>query len=333
MDITFCTLSDDLYFLGTVALINSLRLTNHTGRVVILDVGLRPSQRARLGAHATVIPVPKKEKLHPTQYKAFVHRLRLSGIIALIDSDMIITDSLVDIFKLAEHGRIGVFPDPRADRWFAEWEPLFDLRAPPRRQTYVNAGFVCFAVDHWPTLLERFWRACQRVDPREAFGRPDSPFWAGDQDALNAILMSEVPGEALALQAAGLEAYPDQLGLADTKVIDAPSLRCLLHDRSPLLLHYSLAPKAWERRAWLRVRADAYVRLLRRLLVAQDVSISLSREEVPVWLRPGARGWLALRSLDVMHGSGAWVRRRLPRGLDSRVGRIKDEWVSRTNEL
>jgi hypothetical protein len=51
---TYYTVSDHRFFLGTVALLNSLRLTNNGGDFVVLDVDLTPSERELLSDHATV---------------------------------------------------------------------------------------------------------------------------------------------------------------------------------------------------------------------------------------------------------------------------------------
>jgi hypothetical protein len=44
-EVTHYTVSDHRYFLGTVALLNSLSLTGTVGELVVLDAGLRPKQR------------------------------------------------------------------------------------------------------------------------------------------------------------------------------------------------------------------------------------------------------------------------------------------------
>ena len=88
--------------------------------------------------------------------------------------------------------------------------------------------------------------------------RFEQPFWAGDQDVLNAILASEVPEEALSELPEEEEAYPDDL--LETVVVDERNLTCELRGRPTTILHYSLGPKAWDRKAWVRLRDDAYVR-------------------------------------------------------------------------
>ncbi|MGH9892863.1 MAG: hypothetical protein ACREA0_12910, partial [bacterium] len=88
---TICTAS---YFPGTVAMLNSLRLTGNRGEIVILDRGLVPWQRRVLEQHATVVDIPATSSGHPTRLKAYPHLFGYTGLIVFIDSDMIVTRSL-----------------------------------------------------------------------------------------------------------------------------------------------------------------------------------------------------------------------------------------------
>ena len=45
---TYFTVSTHRFFLGTVALLNSLRLTGNAGELVVLDAGLTPDERELL---------------------------------------------------------------------------------------------------------------------------------------------------------------------------------------------------------------------------------------------------------------------------------------------
>jgi hypothetical protein len=95
-------------------------------------------------------------------------------------------------------------------------------------------------------------------------------------------------------------------------VVDARTLRCELRGEPISILHYSLAPKAWQRRAMVRLRDDAYVRLLPRLLFGDDVAVRLEPKSVPVWLRPGARGRALVRGADLAHGGVRGAVHALP---------------------
>jgi len=310
---TFYTIADAGFFPGLVALLNSLRLTANAGEVVVLDRGLTPEQRMRVVEHVTLVELPAALAGRPMLLKAYPHLLGASGTIVLVDSDMIVTRSLDDIVTRAQDGRICAFPDHRshAGRWFAEWHDELGLRAPLRRRIYLNAGFLALSTEHWPDLLARWWELCDRVPREQHFGRFEQPFWAGDQDVLNAILASEVPEEALAELPSDEEAYPDDL--LEVAVVDERTLRCELHGRPTAILHYALGPKAWERRAWVRLRDDAYVRLLPRLLFGDDVAVRLDPMSVPLWLRPGRAARALVRGADLAHGGIHAAVHALPR--------------------
>jgi len=61
-DVTYYTVSDDEFFLGTVMLVNSLRLTGNHGKVVVLDAGLTAEQSATLERHAEIVTLPRTER-------------------------------------------------------------------------------------------------------------------------------------------------------------------------------------------------------------------------------------------------------------------------------
>ena len=274
IEATFYTISSAGYFPGTVALLNSLRLTGNAGELVVLDRGLLPEQRARLEQHARVVDLPDDAEGHPTLTKPFPRLFEPRGVIVLVDSDMVVSRPLDDVVGRAAEGKILLFADHRShrDRWFAEWAEAFQLRAPLRRQTYVNAGFVVFDVDRWPQLLERFWDTCRLIPPAKVFAEFNQPFWAGDQDALNALLQSEFPEEAIEVLPDHGEAYPDDL--LRVEIVDQGSLASTLDGQPVTILHYSLGPKAWQRKAWPRVRDDAYTRLMPRLLFGEDCALT-----------------------------------------------------------
>jgi hypothetical protein len=229
---------------------------------------------------------------------------------------MIVTRHLGYIIDLARSGKICVFPDhfSQADRWFKEWEVALGLRSPLRRQTFVNGGFIALSIAHWPDFLGRYMEISGRV-PADV-GHSDEgmnrrAFTGGDQDPLNALLMSEVPVDAQVLLPAAQEAHPDQL--ANTRIVDARTLECTLQGERPALLHYSTGPKAWASRGWIRVRRrDAYVRLFGRVVCGEDGELRMEPTALPLWLRPDLSGTLLLALLDVGHGIVAAIRRLLP---------------------
>jgi hypothetical protein len=321
---TFYTIANARYFPGLVALLNSLRLSGNAGELVVLDLNLSEDQRARLGPHGRLVRPAATRDVHPIVLKPFPRLLKPRGVVCLIDSDMIVVGSLTSILRRAAGGKVCVFADHKSHhgRWFAEWSDMLDLRAPLRRQTYVNSGFLCFSADKHPELLQRWWELCERIPPEQVFSRAEQPFWAGDQDALNAFLASELePGAVDVLPDTG-EAYPDDL--LQVEILDVRTLDCRLRGERPLILHYALGPKAWDQKAWLRLRNDAYIRLLPRLLFDDDVPVRLQRQEVPFWLRPGraARGFV--RAIDAIHGVVRGAVHALPESARKRLIALRD---------
>ena len=337
---TFHTIANARYFPGLVALVNSMRLTGHDQEVVVLDLGLTPGQRERLADHVTLVQLPNQVG-HPAFMKPYPHRLAPAGTVVLIDSDMIVTASLDEPLADAAAGLIAVFGDHEStrSRWFAEWEQGFGLSGPPRHQEYVNAGFVAISQEHWPNFLTRWATACQllpidryavlpRFLPRRT-AMDGEPFWAGDQDALNAILMAEIPPESLAIRPRSQQ--PDWLDEAE--VVDEQTLECRYRGEPTLILHLSLAPKPWEPTGWRRARNNAYVRLLPRVLLADDVALRLSPAELPLWLRGNRRGRLALGVLDRRRRTLNALERRLRRASQRLPGRVRKRLLDLRDRL
>jgi hypothetical protein len=328
--VTFYTIGDAGYFPGVVGLLNSLRLTGQCGELVILDCGFTPRQRDLLQPHCTLVDRPPDHVSSLWMLKPFPNLLHATGTIVIIDSDMIVTRPLDVLVALADQGSICAFPDPESKRWFGEWQQLYGLRGAPRRQVYVNAGFLMFSTRHWPHLLARYWEGCQRIasHPTIGEGAPDGPSSQGDQDALNALLMSEVPAEALALQPS--EEAPNSAWFKRVHVVDAHTLACTYRGHATTLLHHSGHPKPWNWRAWIRVRRNAYVRLLQRLLCGPDVALQVTPAELPIWLRPGISGQAVIRGLDTVNAPtlrrfAKWI---LPRWMVPHVKRQLDTVVN-----
>jgi hypothetical protein len=316
IDATYFTTSDRNYFIGTVGLVNSLRLTGHGGEIVVLDLGLDEPQRRRLATVATVEPPSRVPRAYP---KALPDPARVRGRVVMVDSDMLIVASLGDVLESAGKGGICVFPDPD-HRWFEEWQSELALRAPLRRQPYANSGFVAFSEEHWPWLLDRWSEANERVAdiPR----RREDPYRDPDQDALNALLMSEVPANRIDIQPGWRHAHPDVL--SRVVVTDEQSLACTNEGREVAILHHSLKPKIWEQSGWRRDARQAYIQLLPRVLFWEDVPLRLRSDEVPIWLRPTQLGGFSRRSLRALCSTpGLWFTMNLARHAQNAPGRLK----------
>jgi hypothetical protein len=331
-DATFYTLADARFFVGTVALLNSLRLTGHTGELVVLDCGLAEEQRRTLAPHVTLEQLPDELARRTVLCKPFIHTLGRPGPLVWIDSDIIVTGPLAPILAHAEAGKLCFYPvDWPAERRrrFPEWVEAFDLASPPRRQTYVSAGFFALVPERWPGLLERWWQACAAIPLDRLFG-PDvsDPFWAGDQDALNALLMSEIPPDAIEELPAHEAVFPP--AMHRVRIVSRQRLDAVHDGHRIRLLHYTWVPKPWTTQAWGRIpdmRRDAYVRLLPRVLFADDVALRLPTALVPLWLRPGGRGRLALEGVAMgkrMRSRAAAVVRRLPAPLRKPLIALRD---------
>ena len=317
--VTYFTVSNHAYFLGTVALLNSLRVTGNLDPLVVLDAGLLPGERALLKPHADVVSMPE-DRGNPVLLKPFPHVIGATGVILVIDSDIIVTSSLESTIDLARAGKICLCPawvEAARTRWFAEWESTLELRAPLRREDWLHDGFVLFDTTHWPDLLERWWDVCSLVPPDEIFAA-DTPFNAGDADAINALLMSEIPREAVGVLAEGDEVYA-----GDVTIENLETLQCSVEGRPPLFIHVPDRPKPWERSGWSRRGSDVYLRLMRRLLFGPDVELRLEPDLVPFWLRPGANGRLALSTLVGMTKIAVPVAERVPDGVNERLRRMR----------
>jgi hypothetical protein len=293
---TAFTLADSRFFIGVVALLNSLRLTGHDYELVVLDCGFTDEQRARLNRHATVVTLPPELAARTVLAKPFFRELApVVGVALWLDADVLVTGPLEPIVETARNGHVCAYPVDRTDlrdRRFSEWTALFGLATDPRTQVYVNAGFFALGLPRHRTLLDRWWQTCETIPTRTVFaGDIQNPFWAGDQDALNALLMSEVPAADLLVLPESEAVFPP--AAEDARVLDRARLYCELDGQAVRLVHYSWVPKPWEPLAWRRTRrplSDVYRQLLPRVLFEPDVTLRLTPREVPPSLRPGLVG-------------------------------------------
>ena len=310
------TVGDAGFFPGIVAMVNSLRITGSEVPVTVLDAGLTPRQRALLEPHCDLIPVTPSA--HPALLKTIAPLQSDCDIAVLIDSDIVVTDSLAPAVAVAKRGQVFAYVDRSApDRWFAEWGEIFELRAPLRRQPAVNAGLVAFSRRMLPELLTR-WSACIQgvVDrsPSVGVGGVENPVWLGDQDALNALLMSEFPeGTTVHGPARGMVIGDDALAAA--RLVDQKSLECRWGDERVGVIHAVGRPKPWEHSAWSQYWMTSYTRALRRALWGPDAIIRVPEAELPPWLRSGA---IAVVEGRVLHGM--YAPARVSRPLRRRLG-------------
>jgi hypothetical protein len=277
---TFFTVADSRYWLGAVALVNSLRLAGHEEPVVVLDAGFTARQRALVGQAAEIVTSPAVRAPFLASWLAPLER---GGAAVLLDADLVVVRSLT---PLLEQGQAVAFVDRLATRGFAEWEELVGPLA--YEHPYVNSGFLALPADLAPEVLERLREAQQRVDLASAAllgrGSISDPFYFADQDVVNAVLRAVVPRErllALEHRLAPTEPWDDVV------VEDVEGLRCVTPDGTRPYLVHVVGPKPW----LANVAPTAYERLLPRLLTGEDVAIRLERRDLPFRLRwPGLVG-------------------------------------------
>lgn len=314
-DVRYFTSADSRFFAGVAAMLDSLAASGNRGSAFVVDVGLDSDQRQRLSQVAEVLALPDRfQGLHPLFAKLTADLFWSDGVVVFLDSDMVVTSRLDALVEHAAAGKIAVHPDHELTRGrqFPEMVTTFELEAPLRPPgASVNTSPLALSLEHWPGFLDRWRRACDRLPPdwpERGFG----PLGLADQDALNAILMSEIPEDAVWVAPDWSTVHADELGAVE--IIDAQSLACRHRGETPVVLHYGLSPKAWERSGWRRVRAnDAYVRLLRRLLFAADARVCVRPAEVPLWLRPRGTGSVAALLVGLVNYFRVDVRARASR--------------------
>jgi hypothetical protein len=307
-DVAFYTVANAPYFLGLIGLVNSLRLTGHTQPIVVVDAGLTPVQRLALAAQCKFVAPPPVAVMNPGMWKAVGPQTHPAEVVVFIDSDIVVTGSLEPIFDAARRGQVCAYPDPDPGRWFAEWDVEFGL-PPMRRQTYVNTGFVALSTRAWPEAVERWWALCQKIrtHPTLYEGARNGPTSQADQDAFNALMMSEFPSDALAPLRAE-EGPITQASIRDeVQVLDERSLSCVRRGVPVRLIHWASRPKPWAPDAPPARSRHAYARLLFRAATWPDAPVRLSTNEFPWWMREDP----VSRFRVLVHRGSRAVRRRL----------------------
>jgi hypothetical protein len=317
----FYCVSDSRYFLGAVAMLNSLRLLGHREPLFVLDCGLTAHQRELLGPHATLVPAPGDAP--PWLLKTVAPLRHPAGVMVLIDADIIVTRSLSKLIDQAAEPRV-IAIENDTDRFVPEWGELLGL-GEVRRQPYVSSGLVLLGEPLGQDVLTLMAQLQDRVDFDRSFWRGndrDYPFLFGDQDVLNAILASRVEGERIVALPNRLVPNPPFRGV---RVLDWATLRCAdLDGTEPYALHN------FYRKPWLvRTRSNPYSRLLTRVVLEADVTLRLDPSELPLRLRAGLQAQAARLAVDVMIGVPAYVHRRVSPGPRGSKGWADPRWAER----
>jgi hypothetical protein len=276
---TFYCVADAAYFVGAAALINSLRVVGHDERVVVLDCGLEPGQRDRLSREATILSAPAKAP-RPSLLKWIAPQAAPDDVMIHLDTDVVVLRRLDEIIRQAAAGRLVAFRDISTRR-FDEWATVAGVTR-VGRHPYINAGFVAFPGAKGLALLEHVGEIHRRVSGVAEDAARDwrSPFFLRDQDTLNAAMAADCPeGTVVVLEQRLAPSQPFRgLRLHDRDTLDFR----YADGEQPYLLHHFYG------KPWLAYTApNHYSRLLPRLLLAGDVPIRLTPDELPYRLRPG----------------------------------------------
>jgi hypothetical protein len=315
--VAFYCMSSQIYFLGAVGMINSLRLVGHTEPVFLLDCGLTDEQREALAGQVTVVPAPSSADPEPFLLKAVAPLEHPADVMVLIDADMVVCRPLTPLIEQAAEGRVVAFKD-NIDRFVPEWGELLDLGT-PRRQPYVSSGLVFLggSLGHGVLRLMDDRRSRVAYD-RSHFAEnvPDYPFMYLDQDILNAVLATRVEPDRMVILDTRLAPIPPFRRL---RVLDERKLRCAHADGTePYVLHQFV------RKPWLEpMYHSPYSRLLARLLLGSDVAIRVPESEVPLRMRSGPLARLERRRVDLTDLVRWYVRDVIPEWLQSRIKAVR----------
>ena len=292
--VAFYCVSDSRYFLGAVAMLNSLRLVGHRDPVYILDCGLTGSQRELLAPHATVVPAP--EETPPWLLKTIAPLRHPAEVMVLIDADIIVTRSLEHLVREALRGKVVAFEN-RSNRFVPEWGELLGLGTARPRQ-YVSSSLVLLGGGFGRKVVRLMDEAQNRIDtegtaysgPERGFHfddgatAPDAaalahPWCFADQDLLNAILSTAEPKRVESLDSRLTATIP----FTGVSVVDERTLRCAYDDGTePYALHHVFPVKPWLE----PTIPGIYSQLLVRLLRGRDVAVRVPKGELPPHLRP-----------------------------------------------
>jgi hypothetical protein len=211
-----------------------------------------------------------------------------------------VTSPLDDLIDRAVAGQVAAFPDPESDRWYGEWQGIFGLTSAPRKEdTYVCAGVVVFSPARLPELIAQWWARCQLIadHPTVAEGAV-GPTAQADQDALNAILMSEYPAGTTHYE--DIDRFPAASELAYIRgtvtITDRAKLTCTFRGKPCIALHASGAPKPWLTHRG--IRRNAYVVLQSDMLTRPGLAVTVPEGDVPFWLAKEPMGRAVLYASD-----------------------------------
>jgi hypothetical protein len=285
--------ASEIYFLGAVALVNSLRLLGHAEPIFVLDRGLSPAQRELIEREVTLVPSPGDTT--PFLLKTVAPLSHPAEVMVLLDADIIVTRPFTELIERASRGRV-LAVEHGQDRFFPEWGELLGL-GKAKHRPYVTSSLVLAGGEVGRRAIRLMHEAQPRIEIERtpyAVAQPDlgslgdtfaetmggNPFFYADQDVLNAVLACEIPPSQIELLERPVEAIVPFQGL---RVADETTLRCVYEDGSqPYAVHHFLS------KPWLEPTIPGvYSQLLVRLLQRRDVAVQVPQRELPLHLRPG----------------------------------------------
>jgi hypothetical protein len=310
--IAFYCVSNGRYFLGAVAMLNSLRLAGHDEPVFLLDCGLTPEQRELLAPHVTLVTAPTDSLPHLLKTVAPLDRP--AEVAVLIDVDMIVTRPLTELAERAAEGRVVAFLNDY-DKFVPEWGELLGLGTSQRRP-YVCSGLAFLGGAVGSRVLRLMHECSPRVEAelrKPKMSLYHGAFWTVDQDILNAILCTSVgPDRILALDYR-LAPTPPFEGLA---LLDEERPRCAYGDGTePYVLHH-----LGGRVPWLApMYHGTYSRLLARMLLGPSLTVRVPQRNIPLRMRNGLLARAERKRVDTRDRLGWFVRDHLPRSVVARM--------------
>jgi hypothetical protein len=317
----FYLVSDSRFFIGAVAVVNSLRLVGHDEPIVFVDAGLAEWQREALHRHVELIAAPRD--VSPVMMKMVGPSQRPSSVAVMLDSDVIVVRPLTELIQTAASGRLVAFVnnEPNHDRFFPEWSSVLGLE-PMRRQPYLAAGQLFVPATLQKRLFEPWEEGQAKVDIERTMlsrGKLWEPFYFPDMDVFNALVSTRLePNEIVMLENRFATVPP----FHDLELVDPERLVVRFRDgEQPFLLHHIIA------KPWLRAtRSNIYSFLLPRLLLAPDVALRLKPEQVPLRLREGRRAAADRRRAHMQAFVYEEGRRQLGRfGVRTRIAAWRDK--------
>jgi lipopolysaccharide biosynthesis glycosyltransferase len=152
--------NEDYFNNGVLTAINSLKLTNPGIPIVVYYSQLSPSQKAKLkGCKLIEITEKSYDARHrpdltdATFYRLHLDRLEEFDKVIYIDSDMVVLDSLDEIFQLPGN-LIAVGQTKNYANEFRDYQEIFEAEGikNPILPGF-NAGFLCFNQNYWKDKL------------------------------------------------------------------------------------------------------------------------------------------------------------------------------------